>query len=62
MRDRDEGEGEGFEIKKLKELLKKSLKLDEDPLAKVPKEPTAWVAFIFGIRAPDQRRGKEGSR
>ena len=56
------GEEEGEDMKKLKERLKKSLILDEDPLAKIPKEPTAWVAFLFGIRAPDQRMGKEGSR
>ena len=56
------GEGDGVDHKKLKERLKKALKLDEDPLSKVPKEPTAWLAFLFGIRAADQRRGKEGSR
>ena len=55
-------EEEAEDMKKLKERLKKSLLLDEDPLAKIPKEPTAWVAFLFGIRAPDQRMGKEGSR
>ena len=55
-------EEESEDMKKLKERLKKSLLLDEDPLAKIPKEPTAWVAFLFGIRAPDQRMGKEGSR
>ena len=55
-------EGEGFDRKRLKERFKKALLLDSDPLASIPKAPSAWMEFIFGIGAPDQRVGKEGSR
>ncbi len=56
------GGGEGLDRKRLKERFKKALKLDSDPLANIPKAPSAWMEFIFGIGAPDQRMGKEGSR
>jgi hypothetical protein len=55
-------EGEGFDRKRLKERFKKALLLDSGPLASIPKAPSAWMEFIFGIGAPDQRVGKEGSR
>jgi hypothetical protein len=60
--DSDVEEGEGLDRKRLKERFKKALMLDSDPLAKIPKAPSAWMEFIFGISAPDQRMGKEGSR
>ena len=55
--EREEGSGRTV----LKERYKKALKLDRGPLANIP-APDAWIELIFGIRAPDQRMGKEGSR
>ncbi len=55
-------DGEGLDRKRLKERFKKALLLDSGPLANISIAPSAWMEFIFGIGAPDQRLGKEGSR
>ena len=58
----DAEEGDGADRKRLKERFKKSLMLDEGPLADMPQAASAWMELIFGIGAPDRLRGKEGSR
>ena len=60
--DPNDNEREVLDRTKLKERLKKSLMLNTDPLAGIPEAPSAWMELIFGIHAPDQRMGREGSR